>query len=91
MQKNKNNNNIISILIINNNKEKENKIIIKKDNVKKEIEINERMKYINKNICIIEIKEEDNIKNFIEMDESVDNKISYIGKTIYILDEDMIA
>ena len=83
------NNNIISILIINNRIE-DNKIIIKKDNKIKEIEIKDRNKYINNNICIIEIKEEDNIKNYIEID-NIDNILSYKGKTIYILDNDIIS
>ena len=76
------------ILIINNNIiEKEEKIIIKKGKEEKEIEIKDRMKYINKeyNINIIEIKEEDNIKNYIELDDDIDKNFN--DKTIYVLDE----
>ena len=86
------NNNLLSILIVNNIIE-ENKIIIKNEKEKKEMELKDRMKYINKGykISIIEIKEEDNIKNYIEIDDNKNNEnILYRGKTIYILD-DMIS
>ena len=53
------------------------------------------MKYINKeyNISIIEIKKEDKIESYLELDDNINNNkdnISYIEKTIYILD-DMIS
>ena len=62
--------------------------MIKKDKENKEIDLKDRMKYINKeyNINIIEIKEEDNIKDYIQLDDNCDNVLSYFGKTIYILD-----
>ncbi len=86
------NNNLLSILIVNNIIE-ENKIIIKNEKEKKEMELKDRMKYINKGykISIIEIKKKDNIKNYIEIDDNKNNEnILYKGKTIYILD-DMIS
>ena len=64
-------------LSINNNKEK------------KEIELDNRIKYTSKeyNITIIEIKKEDKIDNYLEYDEDIidgSNK-SYIGESIYML------
>ena len=95
------NNNLLPVLITKNNiidkfiSKEYNKIIMKNNNEKKEIELKDRMKYINKeyNISIIEIKKEDNIENYLELDDNINNNkdnISYIKKTIYILD-DMIS
>ena len=61
----------------------------------KEINLNNRMKYTNEeyDITIIEIKEEDKINNYLELDEIIINDIInninknklYINKTIYII------
>ena len=61
----------------------------------KEINLNNRMKYTNEeyDITIIEIKEEDKINNYLELDEIIINNIInninknklYINKTIYII------
>ena len=46
------------------------------------------MKYTNKeyDITIIELKEKDNIKNYLELDDNIINDLNeeYIDKTIYI-------
>ena len=95
------NNNLLPLLITNNNiidkfiSKEYNKIIIKNNDENKEIELKDRMKYINKeyNISIIEIKKEDKIESYLELDDNINNNkdnISYIEKTIYILD-DMIS
>ena len=71
-------------------------INIKKENKPKEIDLNDRLKYTNieYDITIIEIKEKDNIKNFLELDDYIKNDIlennnnnyyQYIDKTIYII------
>ena len=71
-------------------------IYIKKENKIKEIDLNDRLKYTNieYDITIIEIKEKDNIKNFLELDDYIKNDIlennnnnyyQYIDKTIYII------
>ena len=70
-------------------------IKIKEENEKKIINLNNRIKYTNEeyDITIIEIKEEDNIKNFLELDDIImsdllnnDNKNEeFEDKTIYIL------
>ena len=88
-----NNNKELKVLITNNhviNLEMEKiKISINNDYIIKEIELNNRIKYTNKeyDITIIEIKEKDNINNYLEIDENImetDNVI-YINNTIYIL------
>ena len=71
-----NENNLLSVLITNNyiidelilKNEKKIKIII--DNEEKEIKLENRIKYTNKeyDITIIEIKNEDKINNYIELD-----------------------
>ena len=69
-------------------------INIKKENKPKEIDLSDRLKYTNieYDITIIEIKEKDNIKNFLELDDYIKNDIlennnnnyyQYIDKTIY--------
>ena len=71
-------------------------INIKKENKPKEIDLSDRLKYTNieYDITIIEIKEKDNIKNFLELDDYIKNDIlennnnnyyQYIDKTIYII------
>ena len=54
----------------------------------KKINLNNRMKYTNKeyDITIIELKEKDNIKNYLELDDNIINDLNeeYIDKTIYI-------
>ena len=69
------------------------KIDIKEENEIKEIGLNNRMKYTNEeyDITIIEIKEKDNIKNYLELDDIIMNDIlnnnnkkkEYINETIY--------
>ena len=61
----------------------------------KEIELKDRMKYTNEeyDITIIEIKKEDNIKNYLELDDILIDDIlnnnnknkEYIDETIYII------
>ena len=70
-------------------------IQIKEDQKEKEIKINNRKKYTNKeyDISIIEIKEEDEIKSFLELDNKIINNIinednendKFINETIYLL------
>ena len=88
------NENVLNALITNNhviNLEME-KITISINNDKeiKVIELNNRIKYTNKeyDITIIEIKEKDNINNYLELDENIMKKGSnklYINNTIYII------
>ena len=85
---------ILTVLITNNhviNLEMD-KITISINNDKdiREIELNNRIKYTNKeyDITIIEIKEKDNINNYLELDENIMKKGSnklYINNTIYII------
>ena len=51
----------------------------KEDNLDKEINLNNRIKYTNKDydITIIEIKENDEIKDYLELDEKIINKSYY--------------
>ena len=69
-------NNMIKVLITYNNIINE-EIIIETKKYKRKINIKNRMKYINKlyNIIIIEIKEEDNINNYLELDDNIINNI----------------
>ena len=97
-------NNMLSVFITNNhiiNNEllyKDNTIIkidIEKENNIKKLNLNNRMKYTNKeyDITIIEIKNEDGINNYLELDDNIINDIingvnkndKYIDKTIYII------
>ena len=97
-------NNMLPVFIT-NNKVLGEELLYKKDaiisiNIKtekdiKEINLNNRMKYTNNDydITIIEIKEKDKIKNYLELDDNIINRIinnennknKYIDKTIYIL------
>ena len=71
------------------------KIKIKEEKNEIEINLNKRMKYTNKDydITIIEIKEEDEIKSFLELDDKIINDIinnsdennDYIDETLYII------
>ena len=71
------------------------KLDIKEDDDVKELSLNNRMKYTNDeyNITIIEIKEEDNINSYLELDDTIMNDVlnnknknkEYIDKTIYII------
>ena len=88
------NNKELKVLITNNhilNLEMEKIVItINNDNEKKELELNNRIKYTNKeyDITIIEIKEKDNINNYLEIDENIMKKgknIIYINNSIYII------
>ena len=88
------NNHLIGEDLLNNEDEKIT-IKIKEDNDMKNISFNNRMKYTNKDydVTIIEIKEKDEIHNFMELDERIlndiiDNKnenVDYIDETIYII------
>ena len=88
------NNHIINDKILYKNNSKIN-INIEEENEIKEINLNNRIKYTNKeyDITIIEIKEEDNINNYLELDEIIINDIInninknkiYINETIYII------
>ena len=88
------NNHVINKDILNNNNEKISIIIKEEENIKK-INLNNRMKYTSEkyDTTIIEIKNEDNIKNYLELDDTIiDNiihiknkNIDYIDKTIYII------
>jgi len=88
------NNKELKVLITNNHviNLKTDKIIISinNDNEIKEIELNNRIKYTNKeyDITIIEIKKEDKINNYLEIDKNImkkDKNIIYINNSIYIL------
>ena len=87
------NNHILNENIINSN----NIVIeldIKEEKEIKKINLNNRMKYTNKEYdsTIIELKEEDNIKNYLKLDEKILNGINndfngkdYLDKTSYII------
>ena len=89
------NNKELKVLITNNHVIKNleiEKITISINNDKeiKEIELSNRIKYTNKeyDITIIEIKEEDEINDYLELDENIMKKGSnklYINNTIYII------
>ena len=97
-------NNMLSVFITNNhiiNKEllyKDNLIIeinIEEENNIRKLNLNNRMKYTNEeyDITIIEIKNEDEINNYLELDDNIINDIinnnnrndKYKDKTIYII------
>ena len=88
------NNHIINDKILYKNNSKIN-INIEEENEIKEINLNNRIKYTNKeyDITIIEIKENDNIKNYLELDDKIIEDIlnnnnknnKYIDDTIYII------
>jgi len=72
-------------------------IFIKEEKKYKELNLNDRIKYTNKkkeyDITIIEIKENDGINNFLELDDKIINGImtnqsendDYIDKTFYVI------
>ena len=96
--------NLLPVLITNNHVINEN-ILYKKDeiiniNIKNEeninkINLNNRIKYTNDNfdVTIIEVKEEDNINNYLDLDDYILNDIldnhnsnkDYLDKTVYII------
>ena len=97
-------NNMLSVFITNNhviNKEildkynNEIEFYIREENKKKKINIRNRKVYMNKNydITIIEIKKEDGIKNYLELDDKILNEIiynnnknfDYIDEEVYII------
>ena len=97
-------NNMLSVFITNNhiiNQEllyKDNIIIeinIEEENNIRKLNLNNRMKYTNEeyDITIIEIKNEDEINNYLELDDNIINDIinninknkNYIDETIYII------
>ena len=96
--------NMIPILITNNHiiddyilfkKDAKIQIYIKKEKYIKYINLNNRMKYTNKgnDITIIELKEEDNINNYLELDDiimddilnNIDRTEEYINENVYTL------
>ena len=86
-------NNFLPVLITNNYiideiTLKEEKILLAINNEKeyKEILLDGRIKYTNKNynITIIEMKKEDNISDYLYLDDKIDNKL-YIGESIYVI------
>ena len=89
-------NNLLPVLITNNHVinqsilQTENKrISLTINNIDKEIILDNRLKYTNKtcDITIIEIKKQDRIEHYLELDDNLKNKsnLSYIGESIYIL------
>ena len=97
-------NNMLPVFITNNhiinnellyNEDIKIKIDIYDESDNKEINLNNRMKYTDEeyDITIIEIKKEDNINNYLELDEIIINDIInninknkiYINETIYII------
>ena len=97
-------NNMLPVFITNNHiinnellykKDAKIKIDIYDESDNKEINLNNRMKYTDEeyDITIIEIKKEDNINNYLELDEIIINDIInninknkiYINETIYII------
>ena len=87
------NNHIINNDLI-NNKEKKIKIRIEEEDIEKEINLNNRLISTNQeyDTTIIEIKDHDNINNFMKLDERIINdiinnkneNIKYKDSTIYI-------
>ena len=95
--------NILNVLITANHiindkllKEEDGKISIKikEETEKTIINLNNRIKYTNEeyDITIIEIKEEDNINNFLELDDIIfdsfnnnNQEVNFENKTIYII------
>ena len=97
-------NNMLPVLITNNHiinqniLDKQNmkiSVYIKESNDKRHIMLNDRMKYTNKDydITIIEIKEKDNINNYLELDDIIMNdiinnknsNIEYEYESLYII------
>ena len=99
-----NKNKILPVLVTNNHiinydllfkKDKIIEIEIKEEEKTKKINLNDRIKYTNKkyDITIIEIKKEDNIKNYLVLDDLIMDDIlnninkneEFINETIYII------
>ena len=88
------NNHIINKDLL-NKKNAKIKLDIKAEEDTKELSLNDRMKYTNEeyDITIIEIKPEDKINNYLELDDIIMNDIlnnknkvkEYISETIYII------
>ena len=92
-------NNLLPVLITNNHIIKEEIlhkedsqiiIYIKGENKDRYIELNDRIKYTNESydITIIELKEKDEINNYLELDENIINEgyiKGYINEPIYII------
>ena len=88
------NNHIINENLL-NTKNKEIELFIKGENDIKKLNLDNRIKHTNKNydITIIEIKEKDNINNYMELDDIIINdiinnnnkNIEYKDETIYII------
>ena len=89
-------NTFLTVLITNNHVidekilEKEKNILISINNKNKEIKLENRKVYTNKDydITIIEIKNKDGINNYLEIDDNIlenISNISYIKKSIYII------
>ena len=99
-------NNILKVLITNNHvinedilykKKKKISIYIEEEKQIRELNLNNRIKYTKKkeeyDITIIEIKEEDNINHYLELDDIIINDIvnninknkGYINETIYVM------
>ena len=80
------NNHVINESILEKGK---NKIVLSLNNGIKEIELDNRLKFTNKNydITIIELKENDFIKKYLELDENIQTNIKaeYVRESIYIL------
>ncbi len=82
-------------MIILNNKNEKIQIKIEDEKIEKDINLNNRLIYTSKeyDTSIIEIKEKDNINNFLELDEGIINSIihnkndntKYQDETIYII------
>ena len=68
---------------------KEINIKIKEEKENRIININNRIKYTNKeyDITIIEMNEKDNINNYLELDDNIELNKEYIDKTIYIIQQ----
>ena len=82
------NNHVIDESILENEKNKVN-LLLNNDKEIKEIQLENRIKYTNKeyDITFIEIKENDGITKFLELDNNIKTNINipYIGESIYIL------
>ena len=86
-------NNLLPVLITNNHiideiilKEKKISLAINNEQEYKEILLEGRIQYTNKNydITIIEMKKEDNISDYLDLDKKIDNKL-YERESIYII------
>ena len=88
------NNHVINEYLLNKEEQKI-PLDIKNENDIKYINLDNRMKYTNEeyDITIIEIKEEDNINNYLELDDKIINDLfeknnknkEYVDKTVYLI------